>query len=216
MSRELGRSEFAKQTLEESTAQLATLSENYSNLDNLLSNSKNLLSSLLRTQKSDTWYLETAMYILMTTVIWLIFRRFMYGPLWWFVWKPLKLFWWISSSLVSAVGFGGAAAKSLDSTSVAVTQSTVASATGVQPTFMKGANRLNIQVGGGGRGAPGEARPPPRQEQEQHPEQTSEDESYTEQIGKIIDGGQEEDGNPKKRMWEEDKEARKQAEKDEL
>ena len=91
MQSELSRSRFAQETLEQSTAALADLGEHYTNLDTLLANSRSLLSSLVRSQKSDTWYLETAFYILVTTIIWLVFRRFLYGPLWWFVWLPLKL-----------------------------------------------------------------------------------------------------------------------------
>ena len=49
------------------------------------------MSSLLRSQKSDTWYLETAFYILIGTISWLIFRRLLYGPLWWIIWLPLKI-----------------------------------------------------------------------------------------------------------------------------
>ncbi|TVY60665.1 hypothetical protein LSUE1_G006621, partial [Lachnellula suecica] len=54
MASELSRSQFAHDTLKESTAALAELSETYSTLDNLLSSSRNLLGTLLRSQKSDT------------------------------------------------------------------------------------------------------------------------------------------------------------------
>ncbi|KAM5470101.1 Protein transport protein sec20 [Microsporum audouinii] len=91
MQAELSRSQFAQETLEQSTKALGSLSESYSNLDTLLSSSRSLVSSLLRSQKSDTWYLETAFYILIGTISWLIFRRILYGPLWWIVWLPLKL-----------------------------------------------------------------------------------------------------------------------------
>jgi len=77
-------------------------------LDTLLSSSRNLLGSLLRSQKSDTWYLETAFWILVSTIIWLLFRRLLYGPLWWFVWFPLRLV----SRVVFAV-FGLSSSKSV-------------------------------------------------------------------------------------------------------
>ncbi|KAI1003404.1 hypothetical protein K3495_g4802 [Podosphaera aphanis] len=92
MANELSRSQYAHDTLRESTAALAQLSDSYSRLDSLLANSKNLLVTLLRSQKTDTWYLETAFYVLSATICWLIFRRFLYGPLWWFFWFPMKMF----------------------------------------------------------------------------------------------------------------------------
>ena len=100
LSTELSRSRFAQETFDQSTAALADLGEDYSNLDTILSNSRNLLGTLLRSQKSDTWYLETAFYILITTLSWLIFRRILLGPfirlplffLNWFLYKPLLLF----------------------------------------------------------------------------------------------------------------------------
>ncbi|EFR03637.1 Sec20 domain-containing protein [Nannizzia gypsea CBS 118893] len=91
MQAELSRSQFAQEALEQSNKALSSLSESYTNLDTLLASSKSLVSSLVRSQKSDTWYLETAFYILIGTISWLIFRRWLYGPLWWIVWLPLKI-----------------------------------------------------------------------------------------------------------------------------
>ncbi|EGD92186.2 hypothetical protein H112_00261 [Trichophyton rubrum D6] len=91
MQAELSRSQFAQEALEQSNKALSSLSESYTNLDTLLASSKSLVSSLLRSQKSDTWYLETAFYILIGTISWLIFRRLLYGPLWWIIWLPLKI-----------------------------------------------------------------------------------------------------------------------------
>ena len=90
---------------EQSTAALSSLSESYSNLDTLLSSSRALVSSLLRSQKSDTWYLETAFYILIGTIIWLVFRRILYGPLWWLVWVPIKLFYQLTIAVIGVTGF---------------------------------------------------------------------------------------------------------------
>ena len=100
LSTELSRSRFAQETFDQSTAALAELGEKYTDLDSILSNSRNLLGTLLRSQKSDTWYLETAFYILIATLSWLVFRRLLLGPfvrlplfiLNWFIWKPLYLF----------------------------------------------------------------------------------------------------------------------------
>lgn len=90
LTSELSRSRFAQETLDQSTAALSDLGERYSDLDSLLTSSKSLLGTLVRSQKSDTWYLETAFYILVATLSWLIFRRLIYGPAWWFIWLPLK------------------------------------------------------------------------------------------------------------------------------
>ncbi|KAJ5124782.1 uncharacterized protein N7515_008607 [Penicillium bovifimosum] len=104
MQAELSRSQFAQSTLEQSTAAISSLSESYSSLDTLLSSSRTLANSLLRSQKSDTWYLETAFYILIGTISWLLFRRVFYGPLWWLVWQPLKL---IARVMFAALGAAG-------------------------------------------------------------------------------------------------------------
>ncbi|KAF3481585.1 Sec20 domain-containing protein [Arthroderma uncinatum] len=104
MQSELSRSQFAQETLEQSTKALGSLSESYSNLDTLLASSRSLVGSLLRSQKSDTWYLETAFYILIGTISWLIFRRILYGPLWWLLWLPLKLFAKLTFAILGVSG----------------------------------------------------------------------------------------------------------------
>lgn len=91
MAAELSRSDFARRTLQESTQALAQLGESYSSLDVMLSSSRDLLGTLMTSQKSDTWYLQTSFYMLAVTNCWLVFRRLLYGPLWWLVWLPLRL-----------------------------------------------------------------------------------------------------------------------------
>jgi hypothetical protein len=98
--------------LDQSTAALSSLSESYTDLDSLISSSRNLIGSLLRSQKSDTWYLETAFYILVGTIIWLVFRRILYGPLWWLVWLPLRLFARFTFAILGAVGITSKAVQS--------------------------------------------------------------------------------------------------------
>ncbi|KAL2756372.1 hypothetical protein ACRALDRAFT_1076405 [Sodiomyces alcalophilus JCM 7366] len=90
---ELARSEFAHQTLRESSAALARLDDSYGSLEGILSRSRDLLGTLVKSQKSDTWYLQTSLYMLLVTGAWLVFRRFMYGPVWWLVWFPLRMFY---------------------------------------------------------------------------------------------------------------------------
>lgn len=100
---ELTKSEFARQTLTESSAALKKLDESYTSLDGMLASSRDLLGTLLKSQKSDTWYLQTALYMLMVTGAWLVFRRILYGPLWWLVWLPLRIVFGVGSKAGSAV-----------------------------------------------------------------------------------------------------------------
>ena len=93
MSTNLQQSQFAQQTLDESQEQLRTLSEQYTGTTDMLQKSRGLVKTLLTSQKSDTWYLRTSFYILLATISWLIFRRLLYGPLWWFAWLPIKYSW---------------------------------------------------------------------------------------------------------------------------
>lgn len=90
LTSELSRSRFAQETLESSNAALQELNQRYTGLDELLAKSRGLLRTLMSSQKSDTWFLQTAMWMLMITIGWLIFRRLLYGPLWWFAYLPLK------------------------------------------------------------------------------------------------------------------------------
>lgn len=111
MITELQRSRFAQETLERGTAQLKQLEEQYLSLDSLLVNSRNLVSTLITSSKSDTWYLETAFYLLLATIAWLFFRRILYGPLWLFVLWPVKLGFRFLVFLLSAAGLTGTSSK---------------------------------------------------------------------------------------------------------
>ncbi|KAI6785821.1 uncharacterized protein J7T54_006160 [Emericellopsis cladophorae] len=88
---ELERSEYAKQTMAESSAAFAQLDESYSGLETMLKSSRDLLGTLLRSQKSDTWYLTTSFYMLTVVGAWLVYRRWLSGPLWWLVLFPLRI-----------------------------------------------------------------------------------------------------------------------------
>lgn len=112
MVAELSRSDFAHTTLKESTAALAQLSESYSSLDSILASSRDLLGTLLKSQKSDTWYLETSFYLLAGTISWLVFRRFLYGPMWWLLWLPLKMVFRVGVSVSGTVSRSDAQAHS--------------------------------------------------------------------------------------------------------
>ncbi|KAF8857011.1 Sec20-domain-containing protein [Acephala macrosclerotiorum] len=195
MESELARSKFAHETLTESTAALAQLSESYSMLDTLLSNSRNLLGSLLRSQKSDTWYLESAFYILAVTVGWLVWRRLLYGPMWWLMWFPVKMFFKGWMGVFAAMGLlGGANPGSEVGVSPGLSegvgrQSVVQHVSGTRGTrpSMGPPVAHNVRVGGGGKGAP--------MQQSNYPSasrQEGSEGSMVEQVGRIIDESQQE------------------------
>ncbi|KAF2831291.1 Sec20 domain-containing protein [Ophiobolus disseminans] len=236
MQGELSRSRFAQETLEQSTAALSELGEKYSDLTTLLSNSRNLVSTLLKSTKSDTWYLETTFYILITTVVWLVFRRWLYGPITWFFIWPLKLVFRILAGV-----FGLATASTAAKSSVATPHEPSTSLI-VQPSA-KGAiprNDPNIQqaqqpyfrVGGGGRGymhGGGDPSPPnsysqqvgkmaeQNQQQQQevpdHPQfrqpRQEEDEGPVRRGDGTILQESDKPRNPKKKMWDENVESAK-------
>lgn len=104
LSQELQQSRFAQETLHASTAALRELSTRYSRVDELMMSSRRLITDLVRKNKSDSWYYEKAIYTLAGTLAWLIFRRWLYGPLWLFVWMPFKWVWWSVVILFSGGG----------------------------------------------------------------------------------------------------------------
>lgn len=106
---ELARSMTLHETLEEGTANLKTLDSTYSRVGGMLSNSGQLLGVLMKSTKSDTWYLETTFWMLAAVLGWLVFRRFLYGPMWWLVWLPLRIVFRTGSGAVAIVGGKGAA-----------------------------------------------------------------------------------------------------------
>ncbi len=224
MQQELSRSQFAHDTLQQSTAALSTLSESYSSLDTLLSSSRSLVSTLIYSNKSDTWYLETAFWLLVTTIAWLFLRRILYGPGWWLLYLPTKLMWRLSSAFfnifIAIFTATGAVKQSaaLSNASEAVSTSLFvqpSATTGGIPTFDATMSAPSIDVGGGGKG--------------QSPPQASQGEgkSLSEEVGKMAEAIQQaeeakvessqpapqgtvlrerrsdEAPNSKKRMWEE-------------
>ena len=231
MTAELQRSRFAQETLENSTKDLAALSESYNNLDTLLSSSRSLVSSLIYSQKSDTWYLESAFYILGATIAWLVFRRLIYGPGWWLLYLPTK---WILrltllplQILVGILSSAGAknqsSALSQSSASISTSLAQIPTGTGKIPRRPPGQPAPSIMVGAGGHGA----KMPVHEQQARPSQSTQEDKDLSEKIGRMAEQSQEEDKsseerdekqegtvlqerteedgppNPKKRMFEE-------------
>jgi protein transport protein SEC20 len=168
---ELTKSEFARQTLTESSAALKKLDESYTSLDGMLASSRDLLGTLLKSQKSDTWYLQTALYMLMVTGAWLVFRRILYGPLWWLVWLPLRIVFGVGSTAGRAVMQSG---------------SREPGQSGKAGVVIDG----EIQVDG----IPDESLPTAKVGREpQVAEKEGEDESMIEKVGKIVDAVNEAD-----------------------
>ncbi|KAF2835495.1 Sec20-domain-containing protein [Patellaria atrata CBS 101060] len=217
MQSELSRSQFAQETLDQSTAALAQLSEQYTSLGDLLSSSRNLLGVLLRSQKSDTWYLETAFYILLCTIIWLVYRRFFYGPLWWLVWLPLKSCYRLLSWTLSSVGLVGS------SVTVNHTLTSTGSSLIIKPSAEKGPPSYNmadkpatVRTRAGGTGAKQDLDPSPEGSLSREVGQIAENSEGSQVAGEDKktsktpargDGNElkESDAprNQKKRMWEE-------------
>ncbi|KAL8370614.1 hypothetical protein RB595_000809 [Gaeumannomyces hyphopodioides] len=195
MAAELARSAYAAQALAESTAALRELDDRYTGLDGMLAASRSLLGTLVRSQKSDTWYLRTTLYLLLATAAWLVFRRLLYGPLWWLLWVPLRVGWW---SAAKGVGGGMALVGSRQPAAARMEVVGASGSTSVVGMAGDSAEALpTVGVAHGGDKEKGSAGP----------------DSMMDKVGRIIDG----DGdvaapsenensdapNPKKRMWEE-------------
>ena len=225
---ELQRSQFAQDTLRQSTAALASLSESYTNLDTLLASSKSLVSTLIHSQKSDTWYLETAFSILVATIIWLLFRRLVWGPASWsfflFVKLPyrvlnysLRVTLYVVASLAGAIG-GASQSTALSQASQRISPTAPLivqpSATEGIPRFKPGMSAPFNAVGAGGAGAKARS-----SGNEGLQPSGGGHMSLSEKIGRIAEEARgespvqhgtvlrertvEEKPNPKKRMWEE-------------
>lgn len=199
----LQQSQFAQQALDESQQALQSLTESYGGTTDLLKNSRSLVGQLVRSNKSDTWYLQTAFYMLAITIMWLIFRRLLYGPLWWLVWQPVKLMWWTTMSAAGAVGFG--AGKAVQSSSAGIS-----AGRGI-PTFEAGQRvRIELPPKGGGWGGEQASKPqsPPMVEEVG---QLAEEAQKGTNVDDISDEERrrqgEEPRNPKKRMMEVDVDA---------
>lgn len=98
---------FATETLHASTAALTDLSSRYSTFDDIVASSRELITDLIRKNKSDRWYYEHAIYLLISTLIWILIRRLVWGPVWLFVGVPFKLIWWTLTCFAWVIGVGG-------------------------------------------------------------------------------------------------------------
>jgi len=199
LSSNLQQSAFAQQTLEESQEQLQTLSQRYTGTTDMLQKSRGLVKTLVTSQKSDTWYLQTSVYILLTTIAWLVFRRLLYGPLWWLVYLPIKYLWWTVSLVL---GGASAAMRSADVKNV-----TASSRTGLDvPKNTPGAQRIYQALPAKGAGWGGRADPendmPPSPDMVDEVRRMVKDANE----GTVVVEAEEQERNPKKRMMELEKE----------
>ncbi|KIW83468.1 hypothetical protein Z517_02713 [Fonsecaea pedrosoi CBS 271.37] len=157
---ELSVSQFAQQTLEESQQALDSLAQSYAGTTDLLKASRGFLGQLVRSNKSDTWFLRSSFYLLAVTICWLFYRRILYGPLMLFIWWPLRMMWWVTLTSMGAVGLGR---RSDAMTSPAAVPSVTVSMPGMNargmPTHKSGIYFKSMELpakGGGGRGPPPE------------------------------------------------------------
>lgn len=211
------QSQFAQQTLDESSEALASLSESYAGLDSMLKSSGGLVRQLIRSNKSDTWYLTTAFYIMVVTISWLVFRRILYGPLWWLVWQPLRLIWWLAMTILTSVGIVGARSVGLPSSNATRIPQSMTGSVAARPSWATGRPAAYAPVGGKG-GGWGVQRPHETPAADRQKKQKS----LVDEIGEMTEGKDaeeqqeeivlkewtEEDGasNPKKRMYEQERE----------
>lgn len=218
------------QLLDQSTAALQNLSEKYNTIDTLLDSSRNLVSSLLHSQKSDTWYLETAFWLLVVTISWLVFRRILYGPGWWLLYLPIKLTWrliifsigvFLNLFATIAAALGGAEqSNALSQASERISTSLIIkpSVTGGFPRFQPNMAAPSIAVGAGGSGAKAtqseqnsgstetnlseQVGQTAEQSQQQQQEALSVTSESASQGTVLRERSSNEPPNPKKRMWE--------------
>jgi protein transport protein SEC20 len=202
MTVELQRGEFARSTLQRSSQALQSLNQSYGSLDDLFKTSRGLITSLAKSNKSDTWYLETALWILVATVIWLFFRRIVYGPFKLLVWFPAS---WVLRAVYAIVNvvlsvFAGSAAQTGSVTSSRVL------ASGKGATRHADMPAPSMNVGGGGKSG-----------ERQDGKGAAKQENLADQVGKMAEDKQAEERqgtvlrdrrpdepkNPKKKMWEE-------------
>lgn len=200
----LQQSAFAQQTLEESQEQLQTLAQRYQGTTDILQKSRGLVKTLMTSQKSDTWYLQTSVYILLVTIAWLVFRRLLYGPLWWLCWVPIKFTYWVVSLVFGGIigAAGGGKIKN-------GTLSMVGTKTGLDVPKNTPGMQYNYHAmpakgaGWGGRGTPEEKDMPPSPEMVEEMKQMIKD---ADEGIVVVQDDTEQPRNPKKRMMELEKE----------
>ena len=205
LTAQISTSALAQEIMAASTRELAQLNESYSLLDLDLKKSKGLVTALMKSNKSDTYYLTMAWYIVLAAAAWLVWRRILWGPTWWLVWMPLRVVFIVLGYVLRPLGIRSSSAiASLASLSASSSLKVMPSASpGDIPVMNEGRQIPNIKVGRGGRA-------------EQDP---SPDGSLSQKVGRMVedaerlvrgDGVELEDSveprNPKKRMLDTERE----------
>ncbi|KAL1844274.1 hypothetical protein VTJ49DRAFT_2331 [Mycothermus thermophilus] len=215
---EVAKSAFAARTLAESSAALAELQRSYEGVEGLLTRSRELVGALAAREKSDSWYLAAALRILLATLAWLVFRRFLYGPLWWLVWLPVRTGYRVTSGVMVGGGGKGGSSSSVGAT-MGVVQPGEGASTVVVGVGEEGAVPT-VRVGGRERGETGGDAEYPmvekvgrmvedtldRRDADDEKENltgTEEPEPEPEEEPAEMQKEEEYKPNPKKRMWEE-------------
>jgi hypothetical protein len=193
---ELAQSQFAQQTLHESQEALKDLADSYSGTTDLLKTSRGLVGQLVRSNKSDSWYLTSAWYLLVITLAWLFFRRILYGPLLLFVWYPVRLMWWTVMTTLGAIGLGRPekAVELAKPPAPSIRIEMPGVNTNGLPMYRSGVQHRSMELPAKGGGW---SHPPP-QENPRDPE------SMLEKVGRIVDG---ESGNNVDETSEEEQKA---------
>ncbi len=142
--------------------------------------------------------------MLVATAVWLFYRRLLYGPLLLLVWWPLRTIVGTGVKVGNAVGrLGGGGGLTLAASMVVDSGGSGARVVGMTEGAVP-----TVEVAGGSKSKP----------------EADDPDSMVETVGKIVDGGQDpsqlqrelgdsDQPNPMKRMWEEDVEVAKQAER---
>jgi protein transport protein SEC20 len=157
-----------------------------------------LVTQLMKSNKSDTWYLMTARTFLLVVLVWLVWRRLLWGPTWWLLWMPLKIMYTTLMAIMgpfgvsSDVGEPGAGTSSLR---------IMPSASERPPAFAeRQAPYIQVGRGGGGGGVP------PAKDPSKHGSLSQKIGRMVEEAEKIVRGDgavlkdSDEPRNPKKRV----------------
>ncbi|KAI5804411.1 hypothetical protein EDC01DRAFT_701942 [Geopyxis carbonaria] len=120
MRGELAKSAFAAETLAASGEALQELGTRYGRFDDVIARSRELVRDLVRKNKSDRWYYETAIQVLLGVLLWIVVRRLFWGPLYLLLVMPLRGVWWVLGGVggVMTGGKGGAGVSSIVGTGV--------------------------------------------------------------------------------------------------
>ncbi|KAJ9615440.1 Protein transport protein sec20 [Cladophialophora chaetospira] len=208
---ELSTSQFAQQTLEESQQALNSLATSYAGTTDLLKASRGFVGQLVRSNKSDTWFLKTSFYLLAVTIAWLFYRRIIYGPMMLFIVWPLKLMWWMTFSSFGILLGGKSEVSAVSAPVPTLSISMPGAAVRSMPTNVGGSQvyfkSMHLPAkGGGARGPPPEI---PQNEVEDRMidkigrMMENQEGSYVDDISEEERQRQEaEPRNPKKRMME--------------